>query len=225
MRGRAFQWRVSAPSYTQTPFDNNATAWILSEDVDNNSSKITFGCWLNPNAFTGTVRLYRNQDNIGNVTIRSDGKVDVNFKDTAGTNLIDVRTTDIVLTTGVRSFIYVSLDAGTPAFSLMVGGSSPALDVITAINAGNGTVSVAGRKSIMSTNSGTGLLDAKIGDYFFTAGEIISHATLYNGGTPPDLTGVGSPLIYLGGAQAASNLNSYENLGSLSLGAGDTGWT
>ena len=53
----------------------------------------------------------------------------------------------------------------------------------------------------------------------------VSLATLYNGGTPPDLSAVGSPYVRLGGAQVASNWNAFENLGTATLVAGSGTFT
>ena len=214
-------------AYTQNFVDTNGTGWFQHSSAQAaNSAQWTFSAWVNPNDLSGSVRLW-DCSGRGAITMAGD-KLTVFVKDSANFTVYDAITTNAVFNSGTLAHIGIQIDLSVelePSIEIKINGVAPAMTGSTAIAAGNGLVALARTTGLLAYNTGAGITDAMVSDIYLERSAAVSLATLYNGGTPPDLSAVGSPYIFLGDTQVASNWNAFENLGTATLVAGSGTFT
>jgi len=197
-------------------FDDQASAYVTVTSAQfSNTPQFTFSMWFNPQSVTGTQKL---ASAAGRLQIHLEGaKLRVLVDDTTAATVWNVLTTDDVFTIGKRAHVYVSVDLSVPAATLEINRVAPALTVTTALVAGNGSVSHVRDHAFLADTIGLNRLDAHFTDLFFDPSAVHPNSLMWNNGQPPDLTGVGSPKVWLGDGQLAANLEADENLGSVTI--------
>tara|TARA_R110002073_G_C9421869_1_gene576089 strand:+ start:193 stop:741 length:549 start_codon:yes stop_codon:yes gene_type:complete len=179
--------------------------------------------WITPQDLSGTSRLL---DISGRsyVAIVGDTLV-VYFKDHLNSQVYSASTTNAAFSVGVKTFIGIQIDLSVPSVAIQIGASNPALTVSVPLIGGTGLLALARGTGLLAYEAGTSIANGLFSDIYMERSTAVSLATLYNGGTPPDLSAVGSPYVRLGGAQVASNWNAFENLGTATLVAGSGTFT
>ena len=211
-------------AYTQNFVDTNGTGWFQHSSAQAaNSAQWTFSAWVNPNDLSGSGRLW-DCSGRGAITMAGD-KLTVFIKDSVNFTVYDATTTNAVFSLGTLVHIGIQIDLSAPSIEITINGVAPAMTGSTAIAAGNGLVALARTTGLLAYNTGASPVDAMVSDIYLERRAVVSLASLYNGGTPPDLSAVGSPYILLGDTQVASNWNAFENLGTATLVAGSGTFT
>lgn len=216
---------VGGSSYTQNFVNNNGNSdlSIATFGLGNQAQKTT-SFWFRPNDLTGT-RYFESVSGRGFIGL-SNAKLTVAVRDSAGTYVYNSTSTNDVFTIGTLAHVQVTVDLSVPSLSIKIDGSDVVMDTDpSTIVAGTGVVDF-DRGYYLLGNGGSFMLDGEISD-FIIDDSVISNATLYNGGTPPDPTAaIPTPVVLLGATMVASDWNSGTNLGTAgSFTPSNTGFT
>ena len=199
-------------SYTQNLVDTVGTAHLLwsgglgvSDGAD-----MTFSAWIKPQT-VGVAALF----SVGGrsaIEMTSGGNLKVIIKDTANTQLYNTTSAGTVFVVGTLVHVYVSVDMAGDTLSIRVDDVDVMGDT-GSFTGGSELIDLDRSTGILATNAGSAVFDCHASDImlFNTA---VSVATLWNGGTPPDPSAIGSPLVLLGSTMTETEWNDTTNLGS-----------
>lgn len=213
--GEAFQVSTSVgpivAGYLQARVRTNGTA-RLSATPGGSAQCVTFSGWVNFVSITtpSTPRLIRAAQGF-DLFVGSGGQVQMQVFNSAGTSIYNATSAAGVLSAGVLFHIFATYDGNTATPFVAVNGSTIAMTPSTGPLTG---ALRPNRAHEVLAGAGTAA-NCQVGDFWLEYGAATrSLSTFWNGGTPPDLTGIGTPQIYLGGAMRAVDWNAGTNLGS-----------
>lgn len=205
----SFPWE----GFTPTAVDTQGNTYITSTSSD--PAHDAQGTWwfrYTPNKVSGTQMLYRAA---GRTEIQmSAAKLKITVKDSINATVYEATSTNDIFTQDQECTIYVAVDLTTPSIIIEVDGVAPEMTITTAIATGNGLIAHSRDQAFFSQNAGGSILDAEISQVFFDPTQVIAASEFASGSSAENLSSVGSPWLYMGDTQSASDWNSGTNLGS-----------
>jgi hypothetical protein len=221
-----------AAGYVQNFINTNGTG-DLTSTIGGTATKFEFAVWVKMLSLStpATPRLIRASTAV-DIYLGSSGVLSVQFWDSSGSAIYGGTSTSSVLTTGLKTLVYVSYDAVAGAVVIKVNG----VDVAMSISTGPLTGNLRPNRSHGVMKGASGVSQAIISDFYmnYHSGSMLGHAAFWNGGTPPNVTTLGTPSILLGGtmkadADASGNTargwNDGYNLGTATLTVGSATFT
>ena len=200
---------AAAAPYAPNLVDTNGTAY-LTAPAGTNSAFLTLSAWITQQSpDTGYFLSLAGGNFIAKSGVSgTQSKFDVKIEDSAGTSVYRSTSTSAVFTNGGSYHIAVIIDLSAPSAIVAVNGTdlvaTGAMTDAVSLIAGTGTIDHdLGTWNLLTAGGGSNIPDVHISDLFIDTTQTHSLASLYNGGTPPDLTGVGNPYIWLGGDMTA----------------------
>lgn len=189
-------------------------SWWMDIGAVNTSSRAIF------NHALGRITITRNASNKLAWTIRSSPSGTILWDATGDTTVVDAD--------GLTHFA-IAFNGATGVGQYYRNGVAAAFTNATAPIAGTVHWARSAQQSAIGTSAtsvGTAIYTGTLGDFwvdnqYFDLSSNIS--TFYGGGTPPDLTGIGSPAIWLGGSMSTAQWNSGTNLGNMTAALTMTG--
>ncbi|MBL4590990.1 MAG: hypothetical protein JKY96_03415 [Phycisphaerales bacterium] len=219
---KLFEWDpASVTTYTQNFYDTVGTAHFTATTLGaSDSAFLTFTITVNTfdsATLSGTKNFYAVSGRSSIVIVN--GKLKVVIRDTSGTVIYDATAVAAFLT---ATFYHIHIDAsmtGTPTVDINVNGAT--WDMGTpATSPTTGTIDhTRSSYGLLASTGGTDIPDMEFSDYYMDHSQSISVGSFYSG-APLDISSVGSPEIFFGNTQLATNLNSGTNLGSATVTVG-----
>jgi hypothetical protein len=201
-----------AVGYVQKTYSTNGTANTGITPIGT-ATKFEFSTWVKP-SLTVTGRFLRAANGV-DIYTSATGVLNVLFFDSAGTAVYAATSPVGAISALAKQHLYVAADwsTGSPTVVVRINGTLITMTPTVGPIVGNGSLRPARAHEMFRT--ATTILNAEFSDYYFAyhSAAMQGYAAFYNGGTPPSLTGVGSPQLRWGGTQTAANLNAGQNLG------------
>lgn len=204
--GWSYDSSYEAAAYSQSLVDTQGTAGLsAAAGVGGNEAAFTLSVWLKTQVqATATIMSVSGRSYI---TMNSDGSLDVVLKDTLNSERYNANSSANDLPVGTLVHVYVAADFANDTLDIKIDGAAPTMTVaVSSFTGGSGLVDLDRAMVVVGSP-----LDVHIADLSLY-NSIVSNASLYNGGTPPDPTTIGSPLVLMTGA--ASVWNAGTNAGS-----------
>jgi hypothetical protein len=200
--------------YVQQFVDNNGTACFTeASGIGGNETAFTFSAWVNFQSRSNYTRLMHVGTVRSTIAVGADGDFYVGIIDTANSIQYDAfSVSGNVIPIGTTVHVYVACDMANDFLDIRINGSpvSMVTDPAT-FDGGSGLVDFDQPMGFLCRHNATERSDLHVADYM-VFNSIVPVADLYNGGTPPDPTTIGSPLVLMTGA--ASVWNAGTNAGS-----------
>ncbi len=200
----AVSFTVAASAYTQAFVDTNGTAYLThTAGAVANNARWLYSAWIKPQNVVATVTLW-GANGRGSIQIVAN-KFRVIIKDSFAATLYDATAAN-VLTVGGLVHLVVIADPATGTYQTYINGALATMTVSVAAVTTANLIGLARVTGLFAADTGGNKADVQVSDLFLQAGGTFpSVATLYGGGTPPDLTGVGTPYIWMGGDMRADD--------------------
>ena len=180
------------------------------------SSKIEFSCWVNMTHPGSEQQWLWSDGNDTQIMLETDGTLRVKFEAT-GSILYHYRT-HLAVQDGVLSHIYVSYDGATGTPEIIIDGVTDDLTTGLVFTAASAGTIHAGAIDLLALNGAFRDFEGQFGDLWVNnPATFDGHAAFWNGGTPPDLSGLTQPVIWLGGSQVAADIAAGGNNGTATL--------
>lgn len=207
----ALDTTYESSGYTQEIVDNAGTGYLTATSLGaSDNDEFVFSGWFDFDNDAGTQFLF--QVNGRTEVKRVAGDIVVVIKDTSNTVIYSAQYT-VAAASGLTHIHVTGKFDGTPSVTWTIDGSSISPTVNTAAATGviDWTRSTYG---ILSNSAGAFVIDVEQVADLFISNEEIAASSFISGGNPIDISAVGSPLIFLGNTQTASDWNAGTNLGS-----------
>ncbi|PHR02367.1 MAG: hypothetical protein COB29_13995, partial [Sulfitobacter sp.] len=203
-------------SYIQNFVDTQGTAHLRATDLGAvDSQYLTFCGTFKFNSISSSPFLY---DISARTEIKLEtsgtGKLDVKIYDNSNTVIYDAISNEDTLAVNVEAHIAVIADFGaTPSVKTYFNGDLQTMTETVSASANKVIDHTRGDYGFLSTTGDTQIAKTKVADYFldFTAAHDIYD--LYDDGAPLDISSLGSPAVFLGNTQKATDWNAGANLG------------
>lgn len=222
-----------AAGFTANAVDTNNTAYLTysSAQLAATNGKMTFfyrGTFKNL-ATTTTLFKISGRGSIQRVA----GQIKVVVVDSANTTLLDATSSGSPFTTADIDYaVQVDIDLTVPSVVVTVNGSTVTMGASIS-SGGTGNLPFNRLTGLLNDGTGAQIMTSVVKDVALYTNSTESPATLYNGGTPFDLSTVGTPKVLLGGTQKADDLggnaaqgwNDGFNRGTITLTVGSATFT
>lgn len=200
-----------AAGYTLNRVATNSTG-ALSIDPGGTATAVTFSARVNLLSLTvpNPVRILRASNSV-DIFAGNTGQISFAVWNSAFTQIYNASSAAGVITAGVEAHIFASYDgaSGTPV--LRVNGVA----ITMTPTVGPLTGALRPNRSHEILRSTGNIANAIVGDFWLEYGAAPrDFAQFWNGGLPPDLTGIGAPQLHLGGTMLAADWNAGTNRGS-----------
>lgn len=213
----AFTTEAAGGTYTQATYNTNGTARV-STTPGGTANRVEFSVWAHLSSLSSpsTPRFVRASLAL-EIYTSSGGVLTVTLNDSTATSVYIAASAAGVITASAKQHLYVSADWTTQTVIVRIDGTLITMTPTVGPIAGSGSLRPNRVHEVLS--NGAAVTDAQFGDFWlaYSSAALLGHDTFYNGGVPPDLTGVGAPHIWLGGDLTAANLNAGGNKGSSTM--------
>ncbi|MDP3940169.1 MAG: hypothetical protein Q8R92_18800, partial [Deltaproteobacteria bacterium] len=213
----------TAAAYSQNLVDNQATACLTTTALTGaaDSQYLTFSGWFDFVSDSGTTNMF--EVNGRSLIKRLNTEIRFFIRNTAAETLYDALTPAVAAADGLTHIHFKGDFATTPVVVVTIDGVdvTGSMTVTTAATAGTIDHTRASY-GILSTGAGGVPVDVEqVGDIFIDFTAALDASSFISGGLPLDLTGVGSPIVWLGndmtaderGGNASEGWNDGHNLG------------
>lgn len=171
--------------YTQNFVDTQGNAGLTSAAIGGNEPALCLSFWFRPNDVSSTTNLYGVSGRTG-IGMQADN-MSVTLKDTANVTVYGSATSNGPFSVGNLYHVYIGADFAGGTLEIKINGVDATMgSAVGGFDGGNGLTDMDRAISIL------GNTDCEISDLLIFD-EIVSSASLYNGGTPPDPTTFTSP--------------------------------
>lgn len=202
----------AAASYTQEVVDNQDAAYLVLAGGLTDAPQFTLSMWVDAQSLAGGERLW--DDRNSRVEVETDGDIAIQIRDSSDTLIWRILTTSTPLSGSGLVHVYVAVDLATPSAEVRINGSVPSLTTFNAISTGTQAVWLSDDMGFLARASGGQRSDMHVADIFLDSTQIVPVADLYNGGTPPDLSSVGSPAVLVSGDATVWNAGTNSGSGA-----------
>lgn len=209
-----FTTDAAAPAYSMNRYTTDGTCQIdYAVGQLSQSGYLNFSIWITPDTVSsGNKYLYSTSRAL--IRLVNDDLY-WRIQDSAGTVVWEGNTLNhFAAGTEAHVAFLMDITTGTPTGEVYIDQVAPSINTTTALSQGTGLFLHNAAGDVLG---GSFPYSGDFGDAFLDTTQALSLSDFHDAGSPVDLSAVGNPDVHIGGAQAASNINSSENLGNATI--------